>query len=139
MSQLPAFRQLQTFIGEQTARKPRSKGPKLETANDLTRKIVAYFQDYGHFATRLQSTGTYRDDLKKFVPSQQRAGLPDVLAVVNAKAVFVEVKIGKDRLSEAQNSAIEDLENAGAVIYVAHTFEGFRKWFSTHFKDLSNL
>ncbi|GAB4007175.1 hypothetical protein GCM10028808_10560 [Spirosoma migulaei] len=137
MSQLPAFRELQNFIGEQTARKPRKKAPKLETANELTRRIVAHFQNYGHFATRLQSTGTYRDDLKKFVPSQQRAGLPDVLAVVNSNAVFVEVKAGKDCLSEVQNSAINDLENAGAKVYVAHTFEGFRKWFRTQFRDLS--
>lgn len=40
MSQPPAFRQLQTFIGEQTARKPRKKGSKPETSNELTRKFV---------------------------------------------------------------------------------------------------
>ncbi|GAB2560765.1 VRR-NUC domain-containing protein [Spirosoma areae] len=116
MSQLPAFRQLQVFIGEQTARKPRRKGPKPETANSLTWRIVAHIQDNGHFATRLQSTGTYRADLKKYVPSQQRAGMPDVFAVVNGRGVFIEVKAGNDRLSDVQKQTISDLQRAGAFM-----------------------
>ncbi|GAB2542814.1 VRR-NUC domain-containing protein [Spirosoma aerophilum] len=133
MSQLPAFRELQNFIGEQTARKPRSKKPKPETANQLTRRIVTYVQEHGGYATRLQSTGTYRDDLKKYVPSQQRAGMPDVLAVVDGRAAFVEVKVGKDKLSEVQKQTISDLERAGARVYVAQTFEGFQEWFTAYF------
>lgn len=49
-----------------------------KTANDLTRAVVDYLTLSGHFATRLQSTGTYRADLNRYVPSQQRKGLPDV-------------------------------------------------------------
>lgn len=133
MSQLPAFRQLQNFIGEHTARKPRSKKPKPETANQLTRRIVSHVQANGGFATRLQSTGTYRDDLKKYVPSQQVSGMPDVFAVVEGRAVFIEVKAGKDHLSDVQKQTIADLEPAGAWVYVAHTFDGFQEWFPAHF------
>lgn len=134
MSKLPAFRELQLFIGEQTARKPRkTRTPKAESANSMTRRIVAYVRANGGFATRLQSTGTYRNDIKKYVPSQQRAGLPDILAIVNASAVFVEVKTENDRLSEVQKQAISDLEKAGAWVYVAHTFESFKEWFTAQF------
>ena len=132
MSQLPAFRQLQNFIGDQTARKPRRKEPKDETANQLTRRIVSHVRANGGFATRLQSTGTYRDDLKKYVPNQQVSGLPDVFAVVEGRAVFVEVKAGKDRLSDVQKQTIAALEQAGAWVYVAHNFEGFQEWFTAH-------
>lgn len=134
MTNRPApFRQLQHFIAEQTARKPRSPKPKTETANELTWRIVKYVQGKGHFATRLQSTGTYRDDLKKFVPSQQRAGLPDVLAIVDGLTAFVEVKAGKDRLSEVQKETIKVLLQAGAFVFVAHSFEEFENWFTAHF------
>ena len=131
-NQLPAFRQLQNFIGEQTARKPRkhTTGPKSETANNLTRRIVQHVRANGGFATRLNSTGTYRADLKKFVQSQQVSGMPDVLACVNGQFVGIEIKAGKDRLSDAQKQTIAALEKAGASVYVAHDFEGFNAWFN---------
>ena len=139
MSQLPPFRQLQIFISEQTARKPPNKGPKLEMANSLTRRIVAHIQDDGHFVTRLQSTGTYKEDLKKYVPSQQRAGMPDVFAVVAGRAVFVEVKAGKDFLSDVQKQTISDLNRAGARVYVAYDFQGFIDWFTAQFLALLSV
>ncbi|WP_020607694.1 VRR-NUC domain-containing protein [Spirosoma spitsbergense] len=140
-NKLPAFRQLQAFIVEETTRKPRSTKPKPnadrpETANELTRRIVKHVQDTGHFATRLQSTGTYREDLKKFVPSQQRAGLPDVFAIVDGQAVFVEVKAGKDRLSDTQRETIKTLLRAGAFVFVAHSFQEFDKWFTAQFLNV---
>lgn len=133
MSELPAFRKLQNFIGEQTTRKPRQKGTKPESANALTRRVVEYIRNNGHFATRLQSTGTYRDDLKKFVPSQQRSGLPDVMAVVDSRACYVEIKIGKDTLSDDQKKAIAELQQAGAAVFVASDFDAFETWFVAEF------
>ena len=133
MSHLPAFRQLQTFIGEQTARKPRRNTPKPESTNALTRRIVEHIRNRGHFATRLQSTGTYRADRKKFVPSQQRVGLPDIMAVVDARACFVEIKVGRDTLSQDQKKAIAELEKAGASVFVARDFDSFQTWFTAEF------
>ena len=103
------------------------------SANDLTKSIVRWFAVHGHFSTRLASTGTYREDLKKFVASQQRAGLPDVFAVVEGRAVFVEVKHDKDQLSDVQEETIQALEQAGAMVFVARTFQGFYEWFLAHF------
>ncbi|MFD1144549.1 VRR-NUC domain-containing protein [Larkinella insperata] len=102
-------------------------------ANGLTRCIVDYLNLSGHFGTRLASTGTYRADLQKFVHSQQRAGLPDVFGVVDGRAVFVEVKVGKDRLSDVQKQTIHQLEQAGAWVYVADSFQGFYDWFKVEF------
>lgn len=130
----PAFRQLQTFIAEQTKRKPRSTPkPKTETANSLTRRIVSHVRKNGGFASRLASTGTYRADLKKFVASQQVAGLPDVLAVVNGQFVGIEVKIGRDTLSDVQKRTHTALTDAGATIYTARDFDAFRDWFTARF------
>lgn len=102
-------------------------------ANGLTRCIVDYLNYSGYFATRLAGTGTYRDDIKKYIPSQQRAGLPDVMAVVMGRAVFVEVKAGKDHLSENQKATIAALSQAGAWCIVVHSFEEFHRWFTAQF------
>lgn len=104
-----------------------------KTANGLTRAVVDYLTLSGHFATRLQSTGTYRADLNRYIPSQQRAGMPDVFAVVNGRAVHVEIKIGGDYLSNDQKHALADLQRAGAAVYVARSFQGFHDWFTAEF------
>ena len=114
------------------ARKP--KGQKTVTANDLTRQIIRFVrQDPDAFATRLNSTGIYRADLKKYGPSQQVAGMPDIYACVNGRAVHIEVKVGNDQVSDAQRNTIADLLRADAWVFVAHDFESFRQWFTVHF------
>lgn len=121
-------------ICEKTARKPRKpKTPKPVSANELTRQIVQYLRDQGAFATRLQSTGAFRADLQKFVPNTQISGLCDVLACFEGRFIGVEIKVGRDSLSEVQKRTIAQLQSAGAVIYVAHDFESFRKWFTAEF------
>lgn len=138
MSNRPALQHLNALADQRKAQRspnfptkyiPRSKYNDRD-ANGLTKCIVDYCNLTGHFATRLASTGTYRADVGKYIPSQQRAGLPDVFAVVEGRAVFVEVQAGKDRLSEVQKETISDLEKAGASVYVAQTFEGFYAWFT---------
>ena len=108
---------------------PRSKYSDRD-ANGLTRCVVDWLTLNGHFATRLSSTGIYREDLKKFVPSQQRAGMPDVLAVVNGHALFIEVKAGKDYVSTVQQNTHKALADAGAWVYVARNFQHFYDWFT---------
>ena len=105
-----------------------------KSANELTRCIVDYLTLSGHFATRLQSTGTYRADLQRFVPSQQRAGLPDIYSCVDGgHAVHIEIKVGKDRLSEDQKQTISDLQQAGASVFITGDFQTFYDWFTTEF------
>jgi hypothetical protein len=103
-------------------------------ANGLTICVVDFLNLSGHFATRLASTGTYRADINQYIPSQQRSGLPDVMAVINGQAVFVEVKIGKDRLSAKQQGTIKELLRAGAWCFVTKTFEEFYSWYTAQFQ-----
>lgn len=131
----PEWAAFRAQIVEATARPARKpKAPKSITANDLTRQIVKFLRNQGAFATRLSSTGTFRADLNKFVPSQQVAGLPDVMAVYLGQAVFVEVKIGADPVSEAQRNTISDLIRADADVFIAHNFEELRDWFLARFR-----
>lgn len=112
--------------------------PKFEdrTANGLTHSIVCCFQLHGAFATRLSSTGTFRADIQRFVPSQQRTGLPDIMAVLNGRSIFVEVKTDGDRLSDDQKEAIADLRSAGAIVLIARDYETFWTWFQQFAPEL---
>ena len=129
----PAWAAFVAQINEQTARKPRKpKAPKTVTANDLTRQIVKFMRDQGAFASRLSSTGTYRADLQKFVPSQQVAGLPDAFAIFHGRAIFCEIKTQNDRLSETQKATHQALICSGAWVYTTGSFEDFKSWWNLH-------
>ncbi|GAB3949969.1 hypothetical protein GCM10028805_27240 [Spirosoma harenae] len=104
-----------------------------KSANDLTTAIIDYLKYSGYFATRLASTGTFRADLQKFIPSKQRSGLPDIMGVINGLSVFIEVKFGKDRLSLEQQDAISELKKAGAFCVVVSNFQEFYDWFQEEF------
>ena len=103
-----------------------------QDANGLTRAVVDYLTLSGHFATRLASTGTYRADVDKYIPSQQRAGFSTVFAVVEGRAMFAVVE-GWDSLSQQQKETIADLQKAGASVYAVRNFAEFLQWFTAEF------
>lgn len=92
-------------------------------ANELTGRIVKYLTQQGHFATRLNSMGVFRDG--QFTPSTQKAGLSDVLAVIDGRACFFEVKTGTDKPREAQLKRQTDIQDAGGFYDFVKTFEAF--------------
>lgn len=100
------------------------------TTNGLTRAVLKAFEIHGLFSTRLNSTGSYRADIGKFVPSQQRKGLPDVFAIVNGKAVYVEIKCLAtcDRLRPEQKETIEVLRKSGARVFICEQYGPFWTW-----------
>ncbi|MFD1141845.1 VRR-NUC domain-containing protein [Larkinella insperata] len=108
-----------------------------KTANDLTqaaiRSIQLLFED--SFATRLSSTGTYRQDVGRFVPSQQRKGLPDIFGVVEGLAVFIEIKMPGDRLSADQVQTITELRAAGAWVLIASNYEDVYNSLTVDFRE----
>lgn len=134
-AQSPEWAAFRAQIVQKTARTPRTspakkRQPKAETANGLTRKIVQHIRQHGGFASRISSTGTYREDIRKFVASQQRAGLPDIYGLLDGRSMWIEVKVGRDVLSEVQKQTISGLIAAGAAVWVARDFDSFTQWFS---------
>lgn len=104
-----------------------------DSANELTKSILKYLQVNGAFATRLNSTGIYRADLKKFVPNTQRKGLADILCTYKGISIQIEVKHGKDRMSSYQLQVKDDFEQSGGLFYVARDFTTFKQWFDESF------
>lgn len=102
-----------------------------DTANGLTKCVILYIKLIGGFATRINTTGMYRADIKKFIPNTQRKGLADVSAVIKGRAVSIEIKVGKDRMSEAQLKIKSEVERAGGVYIIARNFEQFKNEIDT--------
>ncbi len=111
---------------------PRTKFSDTKS-NGLTKCVIRCFELHHHEASRIASTGTYRADLKRFVHSQQKRGYPDVSATVRGRSVYVEVKAGKDTLSEVQKQTIARLEKSGAMVFIARDYTAFWEWFKAHF------
>lgn len=99
-----------------------------DTANALTRCIVDYIRFNGGSAFRINSQGQYDPGLKRWRHSGQRKGLPDIQATINGQSVHIEVKIGRDRLSEYQVQVKNEIEASGGLYFVAKDFTTFKTW-----------
>ena len=98
-----------------------------DNANGLTKCIVKWLEMNGYFAGRVNTTGTYSQKLKKYIHSGSKRGMADVTAVINGRHVSIEVKVGKDKLREAQINVKREIEQAGGIYIVASSFDNFLK------------
>lgn len=107
-----------------------------KTANGLTKCIIAFITLSGGWATRVTSTGRMIptgktevfDGKLKWIPGTTKKGTPDIMATLNGKSLFIEVKIGKDRQSEAQKQVEADINASGGYYFCAKDFESFYQW-----------
>ncbi len=96
-----------------------------DTANGLTKCITAWLQIHGHFAGRVNTTGTYNSKLGKYIHSGSKKGMADITAVIRGKHVSIEIKTGKDRMRPEQIKVKQEIEAAGGVYIVASSFDNF--------------
>jgi hypothetical protein len=91
--------------------------------------ILDYIRFNGGFAERINSMGIYDVKLQRFRPSGSRKGTADISATFAGKSIRVEVKIGRDRLSDHQRRYAEEVTRAGAHYFIASDFNSFYTWF----------
>ena len=63
-----------------------------------------------------------------FRPAPKR-GVPDITGVYKSKAFYIEIKTGKDRLSDAQKSFIASVNASGGIIMVIGSYNEFLQAF----------
>lgn len=95
------------------------------TANNLTKAIVEWLTLNGCWATRVSSAGRYIASQGTFIPSTTKKGTADIHAVIGGRHVSIEVKIGRDKMSEHQLKVRKDIEAAGGLYFEARTFDEF--------------
>ena len=103
------------------------------TANGLTACIVDFIRFNGGYAVRINTQGQYKENIGKWVKGSTTKGTADVHAVVNGKHLSIEVKIGRDRQSEAQKQTEERIIQAGGLYFIARDLPSFIKWFYEKF------
>ena len=64
----------------------------------------------------------------KWVYGTTKRGTPDIMGVLNGKNLAIEVKIGKDKQSEAQKQVEADIHASGGYYFIAKDFESFYQW-----------
>jgi hypothetical protein len=121
------------------------------TANGLTKCIKDFLNFSGHQAERISSMGRVIDKKKKltdimgrtievgssqYIPSTSTAGTADISAIIKGRAVKIEVKIGKDKQSQAQKQYEADVTAAGGVYVIARDFDGFMEWYLGYLNEI---
>lgn len=102
------------------------------TASETTKAIILYLNAFGCVAWRQNNTGVW--DAKKQCYRKNpfsRKGIPDVVGYRKAdgRAIFVEVKAGKDKLSDEQRSFLQEATENHCIAIVVKDFHDFeKKW-----------
>lgn len=120
-----------------------------DTANGLTKCIIAYIKYKGGQAERINTTGIPLDTRRtvtdvlgrtrtigsvQWRTSGATVGSADISATIKGRSVKIEVKAGRDRMSEAQRKYQHDIEAAGGYYYIARNFTDFLYWYDEHFR-----
>lgn len=114
------------------------KGWKDTTANGLTACIVDWVTFHGYSATRISTMGTVRkiNGEMKWTHGSTRRGTADIHAVIKGRHVSIEVKAGKDVMSEDQKRERERIEKAGGIYYIATDMASFVEWYNKTFENV---
>ena len=110
------------------------------TANGLTKCVIDFLNLSGHQAERISSMGRMIDKRKKsidvlgrertigsltYIKGTSTNGTSDISSIINGKSVKIEIKIGKDRQSEAQKKYQQATEKAGGIYLITKSFDEF--------------
>jgi hypothetical protein len=114
-----------------------------KTANGLTKAITSFIQFNGYQAERINTMGVARENKRTdgkvigvtWTKGTTTAGSADISATIRGRSVKIEVKIGKDRQSDAQKRYQESIERAGGVYMIARDFDTFVEWFDEFVKQ----
>lgn len=101
----------------------------MSEANDLTNAIINEFYSYGAYAWRATTLGLFDQKLGTYRTAPKK-GVSDILAVMppHGTLIAVEVKIGKDRMSDEQIGFLKNIETVGGLSFVARNIGSFREW-----------
>jgi hypothetical protein len=121
------------------------------SANALTKCVIAWIQFNGGQAERISSQGQYREGAKiqvgsgimahtkqlpgKWTPGQSTKGTADISATIRGRSVKIEIK-QKDKQSEAQKQYQQAIERAGGVYIIVRDFDSFMVWYDKFIQSL---
>lgn len=104
--------------------------------NKLTDEVIRHIKSRGGIAYRVNSQGQYDPTKNRWRPSGMKRGLPDVFGILNGGFCGVEIKTGRDKLSEYQLQRKTEIEAAGGLFFVVSDIEQFKMEFDNAIKGI---
>lgn len=101
---------------------------KTSPANQLTNQILQFLYEQGAWGWR-QNTGGVYDSRKGIYRFSAKKGISDILGLMppSGRLIAIEVKIGKDRLSDEQSGFLKSIEHYGGISLIAKDFDSFKE------------
>lgn len=90
---------------------PKPTFPDTNKANGLTRFVIDMINWSGGYANRISSSGRVVGG--KYIPGRTMKGTADIHAIIKGMHFSIEIKVGKDRMSQWQEAERERVRNAG--------------------------
>ena len=103
----------------------------------MTKCIIDFIRFNGGQAERINTTGIPIDSRRQVTDTlghNRTVGSADISATIGGRSVKIEVKIGRDRQSQAQRQYQAAVEQAGGVYYIAQNFTEFVSWYQRTFE-----
>lgn len=107
------------------------------SANELTKSVIAFLQFNGCQAERINTMGVYRKKYRtdgvaiggQWTKGTGTPGSADISATIKGMSVKIEVKYGKDRQSDVQKAYQKAIEEAGGTYIIVKTFADMLKFY----------
>lgn len=97
-----------------------ARQPKGETANRITANIIrAINMQPRCVAYRINNVGVWDETKQVYRKGNTQKGIADIAAVIRGRALWVEVKAGRDKISREQVIFQGEVERAGGLYFVA--------------------
>lgn len=108
------------------------KGYTATTTNGLTTCVMDWLKYHDCYANRINTMGVQRRDKNgqmKWTKSATRKGTADIDAIVAGRPVKIEIKVGKDKMSDSQRAERSRVHAVGGVYIVVANMTEFIAWF----------
>ena len=102
---------------------PKPKFPEVKKANGLTRFVIDMVNWSGGYANRISSAGRMVNG--RYIPGTTRKGTADIHAIINGHHFSIEIKVGRDRMSEWQKDERDRVEKAGGNYMIVSDPDSF--------------
>lgn len=99
----------------------------MSAATKLTNQVIDFVYRKKGYAWRASSTGVF-DQKAGAYRTAAKKGVADILCCIPpaGQLVAIEIKIGKDRLSDEQIGFLKNIKNVGGRAFVVFDFEQFK-------------
>lgn len=92
---------------------------KENDTNNLTKSIIEYITLIGGYAVRINTQGQWNEKIQQWTKSTTRKGTADIHACIKGRHYSIEVKTGKDTMSDEQIETRNDVIKSGGVYIMA--------------------